>query len=763
MTRLAHGLFIASCLAAAAWSTWLVHLHQQAVAHALEPGLLCGAEGGCGDVLASSWSTILGVPVNAPAVGAYLALAALGALSAAGRLDRARVAAVATLSSLLGLVYGGGLLVVMLGVIGVACPYCLVADALHLLVLATAPALHPRGPGAALRELGSAAVHAARGRFEVAVPVTALLVAPILVSMFPEPGEDERPIEVITAEELGRLGEARPTGETRRLVIPADAAEIPIGPDTPVRGPADAPVTIAVFEDFQCPFCRTLSASIEALAAERPVRVAWFHYPMDKGCNEGPILRTLHDRACAAAMAATCAQEQGRFWEMHDRLFHDPRRLGDRDLLEHALALGLDEAAFRGCMAARDTHARVVADTRVGAALRVTGTPAFFINGRRFGGGLPTEMLRAAVDAILAESTPEAVDVAIEGEIVGPVGDAPAAVRLDGPAGPFSIDAFEASVVGGAARSAPGVEPARGLSWFQARDACEAAGRRLCTEAEWLFACAGAVPEDDDGDGWRSDEQLVGRAHPYGAWGQLTWCASARTPEQDLPVITGEHPRCRTPEGVYDLEGLTKEWVGLSPDRAAVKGGSYFSGDSARCAYLRTDLPPDTAGDESVGFRCCEGPVPAEAVATHHPGGKVGDALLDFTLPTLDGGTLRRADLAGKPVILTFWASWCGPCRKEMPALEAAWRRHEADGLVVIGVNLDQEPLRAAGFLRTTPVGFPIALDPDSALFSRFDAAGVPTTFWITRSGRIRQRTVGYDEARPELLDEAVRALLAAE
>ena len=135
-----------------------------------------------------------------------------------------------------------------------------------------------------------------------------------------------------------------------------------------------------------------------------------------------------------------------------------------------------------------------------------------------------------------------------------------------------TIDAFEASIVEGAAASVAGVAAATGVTWQDAHEACTAAGKRLCSEEEWMIACTGQPPVDRDKDGVFSDDPIVGRKYPYGAVQQPGWCASARTKDDPRPLITGNHPRCATPEGVFDLEGLTKEWIGVTPDRAAVKG-----------------------------------------------------------------------------------------------------------------------------------------------------------------------------------------------
>ena len=153
---------------------------------------------------------------------------------------------------------------------------------------------------------------------------------------------------------------------------------------------------------------------------------------------------------------------------------------------------------------------------------------------------------------------------------------------------------------------------------------------------------------DRDKEGVCSDDPIVGRKYPYGAVQQPGWCASARTKDDPRPLITGNHPRCATPEGVFDLEGLTKEWIGVTPDRAAVKGGSYYSRTSARCGYHKNSLALSTQ-DRSIGFRCCEGEVPESGKPRGLPGSRLGDTVADWSLPLLDGGTLTMEELRDEP------------------------------------------------------------------------------------------------------------------
>ena len=165
--------------------------------------------------------------------------------------------------------------------------------------------------------------------------------------------------------------------------------------DAPVRGAATAPVTVLEFSDFQCPYCvrsRPVVAKIREAYGDK-VRWAFRHYPL-----------SFHERAQKAGEAAACAGDQGRFWEMHDRLWDNAGKLAVPDLKAHAAALGLDTAAFDRCLDS-GTHAGLVArDEETGQGYGVSGTPAFFVNGRPLVGAQPFEAFQQVIDEELARA-----------------------------------------------------------------------------------------------------------------------------------------------------------------------------------------------------------------------------------------------------------------------------------------------------------------------------------------------------------------------
>jgi protein-disulfide isomerase len=200
-----------------------------------------------------------------------------------------------------------------------------------------------------------------------------------------------------------RIVGARPYEELKRAVdvllgnaVATDEPETAAGaPDVgtaPTLGPADAPITIVEYSDFQCPFCARALPVIHQLLQQHNglVRVAFKDFPL-----------SIHPDAPLAHSAAAAAAEQGKFWEMHDALFHDQARLKRNDLIATAQRLGLDVARFRRDLDDPTVNSRIAASKQEGARLGITGTPTFFVNGKRLVGALPVEDFNKVIDAEL--------------------------------------------------------------------------------------------------------------------------------------------------------------------------------------------------------------------------------------------------------------------------------------------------------------------------------------------------------------------------
>jgi peroxiredoxin len=131
-----------------------------------------------------------------------------------------------------------------------------------------------------------------------------------------------------------------------------------------------------------------------------------------------------------------------------------------------------------------------------------------------------------------------------------------------------------------------------------------------------------------------------------------------------------------------------------------------------------------------------------------------------FALPTRDGGQVTLAELEGQVVMLNFWATWCGPCRQEMPHLEALHQRYSDLGFTLLGVNVEEDSSGADKFLAETPVTFPILFDPKSEVSKKYDVIAMPSTVLIDRTGNMRFIHHGYQPGYENEYQAQIRALL---
>jgi protein-disulfide isomerase len=160
----------------------------------------------------------------------------------------------------------------------------------------------------------------------------------------------------------------------------------------PAKGPADAPITIVEFSDFECPYCTKAEESVKQVMEAYPgkVRVVYRDFPLP-----------FHPNAPKAAEAAHCAGDQGKYWEMHAELFQHQKALDAPSLKEYAKHVGLDAAKFEKCLDSGEKASVVAEHKKAGEAVGVTGTPAFFINGIMLSGAQPFDAFKAIIDAEL--------------------------------------------------------------------------------------------------------------------------------------------------------------------------------------------------------------------------------------------------------------------------------------------------------------------------------------------------------------------------
>ena len=131
-----------------------------------------------------------------------------------------------------------------------------------------------------------------------------------------------------------------------------------------------------------------------------------------------------------------------------------------------------------------------------------------------------------------------------------------------------------------------------------------------------------------------------------------------------------------------------------------------------------------------------------------------------FTLPSKGGGDVSLAQYKGKVVMLNFWASWCGPCRQEMPLLEDIYKKYNKLGFTLIGVNVEPDSKAADDWLKQTPVTFPVLYDKASKVSQAFNVAGMPTTVIIDRKGNVRVLHKGYKPGDENEYMDSVRTLV---
>ncbi|MFZ5880259.1 MAG: DsbA family protein [Chloroflexota bacterium] len=166
----------------------------------------------------------------------------------------------------------------------------------------------------------------------------------------------------------------------------------------PSQGPADAPITIVEFSDFQCPFCRKFYLeTYKGLLAAYPgqIRFVYRNFP----------LTNIHPEAFPSAVASLCAHDQGAFWDYHDKLLSSAD-LGRDIYLQYAADLGLDEAAFQECLSSGKHDATVSKDSDYAMIIGVGSTPTFYINGYRVEGAYPLEYFKQVIDQELAGTLP---------------------------------------------------------------------------------------------------------------------------------------------------------------------------------------------------------------------------------------------------------------------------------------------------------------------------------------------------------------------
>ncbi|HOW72415.1 MAG TPA: vitamin K epoxide reductase family protein [Phycisphaerae bacterium] len=390
-------------------------------------GRLCEADyASCDEVLSSKWSRLFGLPV---AMWGFFFFSAMSAwYLVIGRPTGSRrwlhgLPLLATGAGTLGVI---GLAIIMYGVIKGLCPFCAATHVTTLLLFIVTFLLRPRRVASqAVLSSGSALAGGEADAAAPAHPSWRLVFAAVLLAVmtsFVGWSEYGRRLQSSYAREYQKrwqeyenlLASSRKASEAQEAgfavakkqweaqeallkgvydkFMAQEVVDLPLTADDPIRGDANAPHTIVVYSDFQCPWCKTLADILDKKMQEYPgrFRVAFRHFPMDKLCNPD-ISQTLHPGACPAAVTAEAARLLGgpeAFWKTHDALFADQKafRAGAQKFVkDHALKMGIDPEAFwKKATGSTSTWNRVKEDVKKATELGTKSTPAVYLDGRKF-------------------------------------------------------------------------------------------------------------------------------------------------------------------------------------------------------------------------------------------------------------------------------------------------------------------------------------------------------------------------------------------
>jgi peroxiredoxin len=145
--------------------------------------------------------------------------------------------------------------------------------------------------------------------------------------------------------------------------------------------------------------------------------------------------------------------------------------------------------------------------------------------------------------------------------------------------------------------------------------------------------------------------------------------------------------------------------------------------------------------------------LPAFAISTSAPAPQ-------FSLAARGGKTINLAQYKGQVVMINFWATWCAPCRKEMPILESIYKKYNKMGFTLIGVNVEPDAKPAEDWLKATPVSFPILFDTKSEVSKMYGVSGMPTTVIVDRKGNVRFVHVAYKPGDENEYQDSIRKLV---
>ncbi len=392
-TTIASVLALIAALGGAAVAIFLVREYVTVIEGGLAEGLLCsgGSAFDCNAVAASEHASMLGFPVALWGLIFYIVMSGLALATLMFRpAERAAAASLGLLAGCVALVFDAYLAWVMVARIGTMCLGCVSSYGINLLLAGLFWRIDSR----------IKAPRDTRGLFLSPAPLVAKLAVAVLMlggigtSVFTTHRSLED-VDILAKEEAD---------EFLAQMDKPPAIDMARFEGQPSRGPANAPVTIVVTSDFQCNYCRALSAHVEKLRQRLPdkMRVVFVNAPVSSQCNP-KMPHDTHEDACWLAEIGECAAEQGKFWEYHDYLFHTlPQPQVTRAVVtRHLGELGLDVPRFQAAFERGAGRSELDKDIALATELELLGVPSIVINGHARRGGVYPKMLRDVVVAML--------------------------------------------------------------------------------------------------------------------------------------------------------------------------------------------------------------------------------------------------------------------------------------------------------------------------------------------------------------------------
>ncbi len=760
----------------------------------------------CDAVNMSGWSEIKGVPISVMGIPTYAVMIWLTYKTLTSLKSKDKATLDMGMTALNGVV-GIGVLASLLSCaliwysstqVGAYCLYCVSLYLINFLVTGLAVAAGPKSIGLGIQ-------NAVKGVLSFAEPLPLSLGVFIIAGGLAWYGYDSTKARM----EVGRLaqekaeldqafagdaapaepavvangGGSAPAAQPTAAPAPAQPAGVgvpsgkktedgytfylsPIDSEDYIYGNPDAKVTVVKYSDFECPYCKYLALTMEPVKAKYKDKVRFImkHFPMNPQCNRYMAGYDKHPNACNASVTGICAGRQGKFWEMHDKLYAAQPKLDPESNRGYAQELGLDMAKYDACVKDPSVLQRINKDIDLAVKAGINGAPRTYINGRLVTGSASTAILEYYIEKSLehpeAQGAPATAPVAM-----APKPDGSHMIAAKTATTSYFIDPYEATLTqDGKAVSVPNVEPAL-ASWTEADTACKKAGKRLCTEEEWTAACTGTPPIDENKNNQFADDNVEGNMYPYGSFYEVGICRDQEDKYKGKAGKTGSMEKCRTPSGIFDLAGNIGEWTGATKETAGLMGGHNSSGERAACNQRSASFGIGNR-NMTTGFRCCadsdvqQGKIDESKIAKTD-GEMVGKPVPAFDAKDTSGNAISTKDFKGKVTLINFFASWCGPCKKEFPELVNLYKENKAKGFQIVSVGVDRESGKSLEFAKGFEATWSVISDAESELMGQFNVYSMPATFIIDRQGIVRFMDTGFKpEEQLEKLRSAVKSQL---